>query len=244
LQWLPMHSTENVVRDYLWHKSLYPSSIPVTAESLAIEQAAVRVILQRAMALTQERSPWVGKMFEPILASGAVFSMAGNYVQTLLMLLDGIQPAGVTTIILDQNSLTPALGAISNLNPILPVQLLESGAYLNLATVISPISRAKYGTPILQATLEYEEGNEAKVEVLQGSISSLPLRQGQVARIHLQALRPIEIDPRGKRGLGSFKIVGGVCGVVIDARSRPLRLPTDASRRRDLIKKWSMALGG
>jgi hypothetical protein len=244
LQWLPMHSTENVVRDYLWHKSLYPSSIPVTAESLAIEQAAVRVILQRAMALTQERSPWVGKMFEPILASGAVFCMSGNYVQTLLMLLDGIQPAGVTTIILDQNSLTPALGAISNLNPILPVQLLESGAYLNLATVISPISRAKYGTPILQATLEYEEGNEAKVEVLQGSISSLPLRQGQVARIHLQALRPIEIDPRGKRGLGSFKIVGGVCGVVIDARSRPLKLPTDASRRRDLIKKWSMALGG
>jgi hypothetical protein len=73
--------------------------------------------------------------------------------------------------------------------------------------------------------LEYEEGNEARVEVLQGSITSLPLRQGQVARIHLQALRPLEIDPRGKRGLGSFKIVGGVCGVVIDARGRPVKLP-------------------
>jgi hypothetical protein len=244
LQWLPMHTTENVVRDYLYHKSLYPASIPITTETLAIEQAAVRVILKRAMTLTHERSPDVGRVFEPILASGAVFSMAANYTQALLMLLDGIQPLGVTTIILDQNSLTPALGAISNINPILPVQLLESGAYLNLATVISPISRAKYGTPILQATLEYEEGNEAKVEVMQGTISSLPLRQGQVARIHLQALRPLEIDPRGKRGPGSFKIVGGVCGVVIDARSRPLNLPSDASRRRDLIKKWSMALGG
>jgi hypothetical protein len=244
LQWLPMHSTENVVRDYMWHKSLYPASVPVTAETLAIEQAAVRIALQRAMALTLQRSPTLGRMFEPILASGAVFSMAANYVESLLMLIDGIQPLGVTTIILDQNSLTPALGVISDFNAILPVQLLESGAYLNLATVISPISKAKYGTPILQATLEYEEGNDAKVEVLQGSITSLPLRQGQVARIHLQALRPVEIDPRGKRGLGSFKIVGGVCGVVIDARGRPLKLPTDASRRRDLIKKWSMALGG
>jgi len=244
LQWLPMHSTENAIRDYLWHKSLYPASIPVTAETLAIEQAAVRVALQQALAKALERSPELGRAFEPILASGAVFSMAASPVQALLMLLDGIQPLGVTTIILDQNSLTASLGAITNINPILPVQLLESGSFLNLATVISPISRAKYGTPILQATLEYDEGNESRVEVLQGSITSLPLRQGQIARIHLQALRPVEIDPRGKRGLGSFKIVGGVCGVVIDARGRPLRLPADASRRRDLIKKWSMALGG
>jgi hypothetical protein len=244
LQWLPMHSTENVIRDYLWHKSLYPSSVPLTAETLAIEQAAVRIALQRAVALLHQRSPEVGTAFEPILASGAAFSMAGDYVQSLLMLLDGIQPTGVTTLILDQNSITASLGAISSINQVLPVQLLESGSYLNLATVISPKSRAKYGTPVLQATLEYEEGNESRVEVLQGGITSLPLKQGQVARIHLQALRPVEIDPRGKRGLGSFKIVGGVCGVVIDTRGRPLRLPNDASRRRDLIKKWSMALGG
>jgi hypothetical protein len=243
LQWLPMHSTENVIRDYLWHKSLYPASVPVTTETLAIEQAAVRIALQQALSKTLERSPGLGKAFEPVLASGAVFSMAASYVQALLMLLDGIQPLGVTTLILDQNALTASLGAIAEINPILPVQLLESGSFLNLATVISPISRAKYGTPILQATLEYEEGNEARIEVLQGSITTLPLRQGQVARIHLQALRPLEIDPRGKRNPGSFKIVGGICGVVIDARGRPVKLPVDAPRRRDLIKKWTMALG-
>ncbi|HSV86651.1 MAG TPA: glutamate mutase L [Levilinea sp.] len=244
LQWLPMHATENSIRDYLWHKGLYPANIPVTAETLAIEQAAVRVALQLALVKTLEQSPKLGKAFEPILASGAVFSMAASPVQALLMLLDGIQPAGVTTLILDQNSLIASLGAITGINPILPVQLLESRSFLNLATVISPISRAKYGTPILQATLEYDEGNESRIEVLQGSITALPLRQGQVARIHLQALRPVEIDPRGKRGLGSFKIVGGVCGVVLDARGRPLRLPADASRRRELINKWSLALGG
>jgi uncharacterized protein (TIGR01319 family) len=244
LQWLPMQSTENAIRDYMWHKSFYPASIPVTAETLAIEQAVVRAALQLAVTKSLAQSPELGKAFEPILASGAVFAMAASPVQALLMLLDGIQPVGITTLILDQNSLTASLGAITDLTPILPVQILETGSFLNLATVISPISRAKYGTPILQATLEYEEGQESSIEVLQGSITALPLRQGQVARIHLQALRPVEIDPRGKRGLGSFKIVGGVCGIVIDARGRPIHLPADAARRHDLIKKWNLAIGG
>jgi hypothetical protein len=31
---------------------------------------------------------------------------------------------------------------------------------------------------------------------------------------------------------------------VIDARGRPLQLPSDAVRRRDLFKKWLWTLGG
>jgi hypothetical protein len=40
----------------------------------------------------------------------------------------------------------------------------------------------------------------------------------------------------------SFKIVGGVCGAIIDARGRPVVLPADASRRREMLKKWSLVL--
>jgi hypothetical protein len=32
--------------------------------------------------------------------------------------------------------------------------------------------------------------------------------------------------------------------VVIDARGRPLRLPSDAARRRELLKKWLWTVGG
>ena len=145
---------------------------------------------------------------------------------------------------LDQNGLTAPLGAASTFNPVLPVQVLESGAFLNLGTVICPVSEARYGTPILQVRLEYDQGNESRLEVRQGSLVQLPLKMGQVARIHLNGLRGTEIDPRGKRGKVSFKIVGGACGAVIDARGRPLNLPPDASRRRDLLRKWAMAVGG
>lgn len=243
-QWLPANISEATISDYLWQKSLYPSSIPATAEALAIEQAAVRRILQLSVHQLQQRWPVAGMVFEPILAGGAVFSQSAGPAQALLMLLDGIQPVGVTTLILDQNSLTAGLGAISAVNPVLPVQVLESNAFLNLGTVISPISRARHGTPVLRVELEVEGASiVTRFDVQQGALVSLPLRPGQAARIHLQALRPVEIDPRGKRGLGSFKIIGGACGVVIDARGRPLRLPKDNARRQELLQKWAAALG-
>ncbi len=243
MQWLPANIQEPTVRDYLWQKSLFPGSLPVTTEALAIEQAAVRHLLQIAMRQVLLRYPAIGMAFEPILASGAALSGAASPAQALLMLLDGLQPVGVTTLILDQNNLIPSLGAISTSNPVLPVQLLESNAFLNLGTVISPISRSKMGTPILRVELEVEEGNKTRLDVKQGSLVALPLRSGQSARIHLQALRPLEIDQRGKRGLGSFKIVGGALGVVIDARGRPLRLPKEDARRQEMLQKWATSIG-
>jgi hypothetical protein len=41
---------------------------------------------------------------------------------------------------------------------------------------------------------------------------------------------------------GGFKIVGGVCGAVIDARGRPLGLPDDAVKRREMLLRWSQSL--
>jgi hypothetical protein len=244
VRWLPMHVPDEVVKDYLYQKSLYPAVIPMTAETLSIEQAMARQSIRMAAQSVLARWPGMSMSFEPILASGAIISQTSSPVHSLLMLLDGLQPVGITSFFLDQNGLIAGLGAVARINNVLPVQVLESGALLNLGTVISPISQARYGTPILQVRLVYEDGNETRAEVRQGSMVSLPLRSGQTAHIHLLPLRRTMITPRGQRNGGSFKITGGVCGAVIDARGRPLLLPPDASRRRDLIKKWTMMLGG
>ena len=244
VRWLPMHVPDAVVRDYLYQKSLYPAMIPMTSETLSIEQSMARQSIRMAAQNILARWPGMSMSFEPILASGAILSQTALSVQSLLMLLDGLQPVGITSFFLDQNGLIAGLGSVSQINSVLPVQVLESGALLNLGTVISPISQARYGTPILQVRMEYEDGNETRAEVRQGSIVSLPLRAGQNAHIHINPLRRTIINPHGQRGGGSFKITGGVCGAVIDARGRPLILPPDAARRRDLIKKWTIMLGG
>lgn len=244
MQWLPVHIAPEVVRDYLWNKSLYPTTIPATQESLAIEQAAARYILRQATQKLMANYPDSYPAFEPILLSGSMFSHAPNAAQALLLLLDGVQPVGISTVILDPYHLLGALGAIAEVNTIAVVQLLESNAFLNLGTVIAPISAAKYGTPILRVRLEQEKGNPTHLEVRQGSLVTLPLRPFQTANIHLDAMHHTEIDPRFGRKSGSFKIFGGVCGAVIDARGRPLALPKDAARRREMIKKWHVSLGG
>jgi hypothetical protein len=244
VRWLPMHIPDDEVRDALWQKTLYPASIPATQEALAIEQALARELLSAGMkyhsSSYKNGSPPV---YEPILASGLVLSQA-KPGESLIMLLDGIQPLGITTFVLDPHGLSAALGAVAPANTVLPVQVVESNAFLNLGTVISPVSNARYGTPLLRVRIEYEVGEEVNLEVRQGNLTSLPIQPGQAAKVHLQQLRPVEIDPTRKTSSRSFKIIGGVCGAVIDARGRPLDLPGDASRRRDMLKKWSLALGG
>ncbi len=241
-KWLPIHISPDTVYDYLAQKATFPASVPMNAETLAIEQALARQVIRRAFQQTLARYPNLGTSFEPIMASGAVLNQAPSPSQSLLMLLDGLQPTGVTTLVLDQNGILPGLGAIARINQILPVQVLELGAFLNLGTVISPVSDARYGTSILHVRLEYETGNDTRIDIRQGSINVLPLQNGQVARIHFQALRNVEITPGHPRELESFKIVGGACGAIIDARGRPVALPADASRRREMLKKWSLVL--
>ena len=252
INWLPIHVTEDYVADYLFNKPLYPASIPTTLEDLAIEQAIARLVIRQALRQTMQRYPSFGynpaagltTQYEPILVGGSILSQAPTYGQVMMILLDALQPAGITTFVLDQNSLLPVLGAASSVNSILPVQVLESGAFLNLGTVISPVSTVKYGTPILHARLVNADGVENRIEVKQGTLTLLPVPQGQKARIHLEPLHRTDVGMNRPGQGGSLTIVGGVFGAVIDGRGRPLVLPKDAPRRREMIKKWLWKLGG
>jgi hypothetical protein len=182
-------------------------------------------------------------LFEPILAGGGALSDAPTPGQSLLLLLDALQPVGITSIILDQNNLLPLLGAAAEHNQLLPVQVLESGAFMSLGTVVSVISSATYGTPVLRARLTYADGNDARAEVKIGGLEILPLGIGQTARLTLQPMQRSDIG-NGPGRNATLQVVGGVLGVVIDARGRPLTLPEDPVRRRELFKKWLWSVGG
>jgi hypothetical protein len=240
-RWLPVDVTDDEVRDTLWQKTLYPGTVPMTTTALAIEQAAARQVLRIAVQQMQERYPGTGMNFEPIFVGGSLLSNAPSPVQSLMILLDGLQPTGVTSIFLDPYGLMAALGAIAPANTVLPVQILESGAFINLAWVLSPVSDARPGTVIMRLRLEYEDGSEQRIEVRQGSLVPLPVRHGQAVKIFLKDVaNGVHVDSRLSRG--GLKIYGGVCGAFADARGRPLVLPADAFKRRETLLRWSQAL--
>jgi uncharacterized protein (TIGR01319 family) len=251
-RWLTLEIADETVREYLRNKSLYPSSLPVTPEELEIEQAVTRQVMQSAVKMASSGLPaqatgsgegllpWV----EPILATGSVLTRAPSLAQSALMLLDGLQPTGATTIILDQNQIASALGAVAMLNPVLAVQVLDSNSFVHLGTVISPVGNARFGTPILRVKVSLESGEEKSLEIKQGALEVLHLPQGKLARLQLQPLHRYDVGMGAPGRGGSLRIVGGSLGVIIDARGRPLILPGDRGKRVDLLKKWLWSLGG
>jgi hypothetical protein len=239
------------LRDYLYQKALHPSTISATKEDLVISQAVARQALSLAMQFARRDfprniasiKPNLTPLFEPILAGGAALSDASRPGQGLLLLLDSLQPVGVTTVILDQNNLLPLLGAAASQNNILPVQVLESGAFLSVGTVVSPVVTTTFGAPILRGRLRYENGSEARVELKYGNLETLPLASGEAGTLTVQCLRGADVGFGPGRG-GTIPVSGGALGVVFDGRGRPLDLPSDAVRRREMIKKWNWTLGG
>jgi hypothetical protein len=253
LRWCTIDISASALRDYMYQKSLHPSAIPATAEDLAILRAIARQALSLAMQAARRDfprtiasiKPNLTPVFEPILAGGSALGDASRPGHSLLLLLDSIQPVGLTTVILDQNNLLPLLGAAAGQNNILPVQVMESGAFLSVGTVVAPVVSAPFGTPILRARLTYENGTEARTELKFGTMETLPLGSGETGKLSLQLLRGADIGfGPGRLPRESLGVAGGALGLVLDGRGRPITLPVDAGRRRESIKKWTWTMGG
>jgi hypothetical protein len=251
--WLSVDIPESVVRDYLYNKTLFPGSLPTSAEDLAIEQALARYVMRAALHRARGAMRFIGNgaisegflpPVEPIIACGNVLTQAPSQGQAMLMLLDALQPSGITTLVLDRNNLAAALGASAGVNPTLTVQVMDSGAFPSLGTVISPVSSARLGAPILRVQVTYKDSaEEVKIDVKQGSLEVIPLAPGQVAALHLKPLHRADIGMGPGRGGSLKRVVGSGLGIVIDARGRPIQLSEDPDRRRELFKKWLWTLG-
>ncbi len=242
--WVPFNVSLAEVADFVYNRALYPWAVPVSQKEMALEQAlskaALGVALRRLRRRTAEQ-----EFYEPIVIAGEVFKRA-TPAQALMMILDGAQPLGITTLVMDQHGIMPALGAAAVANPILTVQVLESSAFFSLATVLSLVGQVKLGTPVLRFKAMFEEtGNVIRGEVKAGALEVIPIPLGQPATLELQPLHGARLGP-GRKGQATqtLRVVGGTFGVVIDARGRPIRLPKDPDRRLERLQSWANQLGG
>ena len=241
-RWFPAGIHPEVARDHLWQKTAFPLSIPETMEGLIVEQAAVRQLLNSLMVGLKEKGTLVSNGYDTILCSGTTLTQMGTPDQLLMMLIDGLQPVGLSTLVLDQHSLLPALGAAARISPLMPVQLLESSAFTNLATVVSVKSDAKPGTTIMRARIQLSGEREVRsVTIKQGTLTRIPMKPGMKAAMQLTATRQSNIEASGLTD-SAFRVNGGICGLVIDARGRPIKLPADQAKREHELQSWAEAL--
>ncbi len=248
-RWLPVEVSATQVRDYIFNKAIYPGTIPAELNDLHIEYALLRELVRAG--ISRSRTDWelggsseLMPALEPIIASGGAIARAPRPGYAALALLDAVQPRGITTLVLDPYNLIPAVGAAASLLPMVTVQVLESGSFVSLGTVVSPVGKSREGRPVLRIRIEPESGGDTIEGIVRyGQLILLPLRQGEHARMTLRPERGFDVGFGGRGKAGALRVAGGALGVIIDARGRPLELDKDPDRRRELNQKWLYDLG-
>jgi len=248
-RWLPFHIPKQDVRDYINNKSAYPASLPAESDQLEIEIAlakqALRIAVEKTIPSIHKRSSTYKSLMppiEPFIGSGRILTNAPTRAQSLSILLDGLQPTGVTTLALDQNGILPGLGAASEINPLLTVQVIESNTFLNLGTIIAPIGYARPGTPILRIRVNREDGRTFTREIKYGSLTVLPIELGEKVSLHLRPLHRFDVGMGGPGKSGKVNAVGGSLGIIVDTRGRPLPFSLDPKKNWKRNDTWIKGL--
>ncbi len=259
-RWLPFEVPAEAVREFIVNKSARPQTLPADVNDLHLENALAREALAAALRSAQAgwpasvrggRSDLLPRM-DLIVGGGAVLSRAPRPSLAALILLDALQPVGITNLMLDPHHLLAALGALAYTHPIAVIQSLDS-ALLSLGTVVTAVGEARPGAVVCRATLRVAReaplggaaGRDAErnVEVKAGSLEVMSLPLGQEGKLTLKPRGGIDVGFGPGRGK-TITVTGGAAGLLLDARGRPLVFPKAADQRQQLVAEWILKAGG
>jgi uncharacterized protein (TIGR01319 family) len=251
-RWLPEPMSGDEARGLLINKEMHPASIQQEPRELWLEQALAREAIRMAMEVARPGwKPGAAQSYshlmpfcDTIVVSGGILAHAPRPGQAALIALDALEPIGVSTLVLDTYGLAPALGNVAAVMPLAAVEALDSGGLVNLATVVTPVGYAHPGDLVLRMKVTYDDGGTLSVEVKYGDLEVLPLLPGQQAVLELHPLRHFDVGLGGPGKAGKQRVSGGLVGLIVDARGRPLRLPKDPKQRQLRMRQWLWDVGG
>jgi hypothetical protein len=235
-RWLPMAIDEVAVADVLQNLHARPATLPQTEDELAIVQAAVR----QQLALASD-ADGAGELLEGVdLLIGAGRSLAAppRPSQAAQMLLDGVRPLGVTQLALDSSGVLPPLGALDDSEIGEGMGVLRDDLLVPLGT--SVVSRGgRFGQVVMRVTI-HRAGWPAlgPLDMRTGQVQIIPLTRGHEAELEIELGQGVTLGgPRRARRV-TASAMGGVVGLVLDARGVPLSLPRRSDDRRAVLSGW------
>lgn len=264
-RWLPMQMERREMRNRLRNKMIRPTTIPQTIDSLLLEQAVAREALRLALEhhkqlavrlkgvhVQRTISEVLGAVEQEtlvdmmavnlIIGSGGVLSHAPKRNQAMLMLIDAFQPEGITEIAVDSIFMMPHLGVLSKVHSEAALQVFWNDCLIPLGTVIALKGVDKTGEPVGRMTVSGTNFNIIGEELRFGELRLLPVSTGEAIRVKIEPTRQFDVGAGyGRAWEGEVK--GGVVGILIDARGRPLQLSNDEDERIKQVRSWLMAAG-
>lgn len=235
-RWLPFEIAESDLHNRLLNKSLYPTSLPTGVEDLLIEHAVAREAIRLVAQPAQPHRP--PPQWNLIIGTGRPLTGNPHAAQAALLLIDGLEPWGVTTLALDRNSLVDVLGAVAVLDPVAAVKTTMQDAFLNLGTVIAPRGHGRPGQTAVRIKITTADEEIDEVEVAYNTLELIPLAPGQKATVEIRPASQFDIGLNQPGRAAKTEVEGGLLGIIVDARGRPLRFPADDEERQEQLQTW------
>ena len=265
MRWVPFTIDEQTLRNRIKNKMIRPTTIPQTLDELQIEHAISREALRLALihhkslatglkGVQQERT--ISDVFEQqtsgkslvdmlkldlIVGSGGILSHAPRRIQSMLMMVDAYEPLGFTMLSVDSIFMMPHLGVLSTINEKAATDVFVRDCMIYLGTCVAPIGQGRNGDLCADYEIAFPDGKTVKEQLRFGDLRLYPLELGKKARMTMQPARQVNLGA----GVGvpeTREVQGGVVGLLLDGRCRPLQLPTDHQARVAALMKWYQAV--
>jgi hypothetical protein len=234
-----------------------PTVIPQTLKSLLLEQAVAREALRLGLAHHKtiatrlkglEVKRTIDDIFEQALeetyikmmnidiiaGTGGLLSHAPRRIQSMVILTDAFQPEGITWMFQDSVFMMPHLGVLSTVYQEAAWNIFDKDCLVRLGTVIAPNGTGNIGDNVMTVEIIQENtGKETKLDMSFGEIKKIDIPEGQEAKIIISPRRRFDVGAGNGNKIESTAM-GGVAGILLDARGRPLLLPEDKKKRIEL----------
>lgn len=268
-RWLPFAIDEGELRNLNANKMIRPTTLPATLRELIIEHAVAREAIRlsyehhKTLAVGLKGVQNVGTFDKlgdwfkqrprtglpvidalatnAVIGSGGVLSHAPRRSQAMLLLIDSLQPEGVTGIFVDSVFMMPHLGVLADLEPEVALQVFETDCLVPLGTCVAPRCRPRPGQVVATVDLTLPDGSRQREAVVGGTLKVLPLAAGQRLETVVTPARGVDVGAGPGRRIET-EIVGGEVGVVLDGRGRPIVFPAKPEARVEAVAGWISAM--
>lgn len=262
MRWVPFSLEEQTLRNRIKNKMIRPTTIPQTLDELQIEQAIAREALRLALLHHKslatglkgvQKARTISDIFEQqeagatlinmmkldlIVGSGGILSHAPRRVQSMLMMVDAYEPLGFTELSVDSIFMMPHLGVLSTVDEKAATDVFVRDCMVYLGTCVAPVGQGKPGDKCADFTVSFSGGRTQESGALNfGDLRLFPLSHDERAQVEIKPARNVDVGA-GKGAPSTREVKGGVVGLLLDARGRPLQLPKDQEARVAALKRW------
>jgi hypothetical protein len=141
----------------------------------------------------------------------------------------------------DSIFMMPHLGVLSTIDEKAATDVFVRDCMVYLGTCIAPIGQGKDGERCTDFEIAFPDGKVVRDQLKFGDLRLYPLALGKQAALTMTPAKTVNLGA-GAGTPVTRHVQGGVVGLMLDGRGRPLQLPTDQQARVAALTKWFKAV--